>query len=45
MRDFWAVRNLAFHGKDMKLSEQDVYRLVDLGVRILDLLSIKKTNG
>lgn len=42
MRDFWAVRNRAFHSSDIKLTEQDVYRLVDLGVRILELLSVTK---
>jgi len=42
MRDFWIVRNRAFHSSDIKLAEQDIYRLVDLGVRILDLLSVTK---
>ncbi len=40
MRDFWQVRNRAFHRSDIRLTEGDVLRLVDLGVRILDLLAI-----
>ena len=42
MRDFWDVRNRAFHSSDQQLTEKDVLRLVDLGVRILDLLAITR---
>jgi hypothetical protein len=42
MRDFWSVRNRAFHSSTVKLTQRDVYRLVDLGVRILELLSVTK---
>ena len=42
MRDFWTVRNRVVHGSEARMTEQDIYRLVDLGVRILELLSIRK---
>ena len=45
MRDFWHVRNRAFHRSDIQLTEKDVFRLVDLGVRILDLLAITRDDG
>ncbi|MCQ8894991.1 hypothetical protein NQT62_00885 [Limnobacter humi] len=45
MKDFWVVRNRAFHSSNVKLSEQDVYRLVDLGVRILELLAVTRSDG
>ena len=45
MRDFWHVRNKAFHRSDLQLTEKDVLRLVDLGVRILDLLAITRDDG
>jgi hypothetical protein len=45
MRDFWVVRNMVVHSKDVSLTEKDIYRLVDLGLRILELLSVKKSNG
>lgn len=45
MKDFWVVRNRAFHSSEVRLTEKDVYRLVDLGVRILDLLSITRAEG
>jgi hypothetical protein len=42
MRAFWSVRNQAIHSPDSSLSQHDIYRLVDLGVRILDLLSFTR---
>lgn len=45
MRDFWHVRNRAFHRSDLQLTERDILRLVDLGVRILDLLAITRDDG
>jgi len=42
VRDFWSVRNKAFHQTDFSLTNEQLYRLLDLGVRILDLLSIRK---
>jgi len=39
MRDFWRVRNEAVHGSGDPMTEKEVYRLIDLGVRIMDLLS------
>lgn len=45
MRDFWTVRNRAVHTSRIQVTEQDILRLVDLGVRILELLSIRKKKG
>lgn len=42
MRDFWTVRNRAVHTSQIQVTEADILRLVDLGVRILDLLTIRK---
>ena len=38
MRDFWTIRNKAVHDSKFKLGSEDLLRLLDLGVRILDLL-------
>jgi hypothetical protein len=45
MRDFWTVRNRAVHTSRIRVTEQDIYRLVDLGFRILELLTIRKKRG
>ena len=42
LRDFWSLRNKAFHSADFSLTNEQLYRLLDLGVRILDLLSVRK---
>lgn len=42
VRDFWTLRNKAFHSADFSLTDDQLYRLLDLGVRILDLLSVRK---
>lgn len=42
VRDFWTLRNKAFHSADFRLTDDQLYRLLDLGVRILDLLSVRK---
>lgn len=42
VRDFWTLRNKAFHSTDFSLNDEQLYRLLDLGVRILDLLSVRK---
>ncbi len=42
MRDFWTVRNRAVHSSTLLVTEQEIYRLVDLGIRILDLLTVRK---
>ena len=42
LRDFWTLRNKAFHSADFNLNDEQLYRLLDLGVRILDLLSLRK---
>ncbi len=42
VRDFWTLRNRAFHSANFSLTDEQLYRLLDLGVRILDLLSVRK---
>jgi HAMP domain-containing protein len=42
MRDFWVVRNKAVHDSQERMTDDEIYRLVDLGVRILDLLTIRR---
>lgn len=42
IRDFWIVRNQAVHRSEFQLTNQQLYRLLDLGIRILDLLSYRK---
>lgn len=42
IRDFWTIRNKAVHSVEYKLTNEHLYRLLDLGIRILDLLSLKK---
>ncbi|OGD17399.1 hypothetical protein A2V47_00310 [Candidatus Atribacteria bacterium RBG_19FT_COMBO_35_14] len=42
IRDFWIVRNQAVHSSEFQLTNQQLYRLLDLGIRILDLLSYRK---
>jgi len=42
MQEFWKVRNQVVHGADIQVTTRDIYRLIDLGVRILDLLSIRR---
>lgn len=38
-RDFWALRNQVVHTSNGPVTDREIYRMVDLGVRILDLLS------
>jgi len=38
IRDFWTIRNKAVHDSKFRLANEHLYRLLDLGVRILDLL-------
>lgn len=38
-RDFWMIRNQAVHSAKFKISEEELYRLIDLGIRILRLLN------
>jgi len=45
MRDFWALRNQAVHDNRLSFSKNEIYRLVELGVRILELLSLTKNRG
>jgi len=42
IRDFWTIRNRAVHSTEFKLTNEHLYRLLDLGIRILDLLSLRK---
>ena len=41
IRDFWSIRNKAVHGHDLELTDRQLYSLIDLGVRIISLLSVK----
>lgn len=38
-RDFWSIRNQVVHGIHFELSERQLYELVEIGVRILKLLT------
>jgi hypothetical protein len=42
-RNFWNVRNAVVHGVSSHVTDADVFRMVDVGVRILDLLSATPT--
>ena len=41
-QDFWTIRNQVVHGHHFELSTGKLYELVELGVRILRLLSMTK---
>ncbi|MCJ7666961.1 MAG: hypothetical protein MUP04_01515, partial [Anaerolineae bacterium] len=41
-RDFWHIRNLVAHGQHFELSEDRLYELVELGIRVLRLLSVAR---
>jgi hypothetical protein len=43
-RDFWTIRNQAIHNLDYNFTSKELYSLLDLGVRILDLLTRKPTD-
>ena len=38
-KDFWLIRNQVVHGTHFELSERQLYELVEIGVRILKLLT------
>ena len=42
IRDFWVIRNQVVHHSEFLLTNKQLYRLLDLGIRILDLLSYRK---
>lgn len=42
IRDFWVIRNQIVHRSEFRLTNQQLYRLLDLGMRIVDLLSYRK---
>jgi hypothetical protein len=42
-RDFWAVRNQAVHSLDYEPSPQQLYEILDLGIRILGLLNLRRS--
>lgn len=42
IRDFWVIRNQVVHHSEFQLTNLQLYRLLDLGIRILDLLSYRK---
>jgi hypothetical protein len=41
-RDFWAVRNQAVHSIQYQPSSRHLYEILDLGIRILGLLSLRR---
>ena len=43
IRDFWVIRNQVVHHSEFQFTNQRLYRLLDLGIRILDLLSYRKS--
>lgn len=43
IKEFWHVRNKIIHGTCRKINAQEIYRVIDLGNRILELLSISKS--
>lgn len=42
IRDFWVIRNQVVHHSEFQFTNHRPYRLLDLGIRILDLLSYRK---
>lgn len=42
--DFWTIRNQAVHSIDFQPSNQSLYEILDLGIRILRLLSIETSD-
>ena len=42
IRDFWVIRNQVVHHSEFQFTNHRLYRLLDLGIRILDLLSYRK---
>ena len=40
LRDFWTIRNEAVHSISFQPSEKSLYEILDLGVRILRILSV-----
>ncbi len=43
-KDFWAIRNRAAHDVEFDLHEFQQYNIIDIGIRILKLLSISNEN-
>lgn len=43
IRGFWSVRNQAVHAKDFEITQEHLYELLDLGIRILRLLSLRRS--
>lgn len=43
--DFWAIRNQVVHGQHFEVSEGRLFELVELGLRVLRLLSAGKKQG
>lgn len=43
--DFWAIRNQVVHGHHFELSEGRLFELVELGLRVLSLLSGGRKSG
>ena len=43
IKGFWSVRNQAVHAKNFEITQEHLYELLDLGIRILRLLSIRRS--
>lgn len=43
--NFWIIRNQAVHEKEFNLTEKQEYEVLDIGFRVLKLLSVKKQKG
>ncbi len=42
LTDFWSIRNKVIHEYRFKLSDEQLYDIIDLGLRILKLLSLRR---
>ena len=42
--DFWAIRNKVIHGHNLNISETEMYRIIDLGYKLLNLLKNEKNS-
>ena len=43
IRGFWVVRNRAVHSTDFELTDEGLYKVLDLGIRILKLFSLNRS--
>ena len=43
-KDFWQIRNKVIHGHNSNISDNEIFRIIDLGYKILDLLENEKNS-